>query len=207
VITLGVSAMQPINTRDPGDAARAYLALNWAVTVGHRHRPRQGCTCDNPNCPAPGAHPLLNPLPRLTEATITSALETAPGASLIAQTTHFDAVIVPHRIGMSALLKLDHVGSGTVPCLVSGDSVTLIVLPSTGRYALGHPDTEVRTGPDGWIALPPSHGVRWDTPPWMEMAGTPKPLLHGSDVGERLAQAFKMSSSYRRTRSTKDALR
>ncbi|WP_329224272.1 hypothetical protein OG352_39830 (plasmid) [Streptomyces sp. NBC_01485] len=185
---MGVSAMEPVNTRDPSTALRAYIALGWRLTLGHRYRPRQGCTCQNTNCPAPGAHPLLEPLPPLTAATADSALQTAPGAALIAATTHFDAVIVPSRIGMAAMTRLDTVTP--VPCLLRDDQAVLLVLPATGRYALVHPDVVARTGPDGWLALPPSRDVRWDTPPWMEAVGTPHRLLHGSDVGRYLAEAF-----------------
>ena len=184
--------MEPINTRDPATAARAYLRLEWPLALGHRYRPRQGCTCTNATCPAPGAHPLLDSPPRrLTEDTAHDVLQTAPGVSLITATTHFDAVLVPHNIAMAALVRLDRVSP--VPCLVYGDTAALLVLPATGRYALVHPDAEARTGPDGWVALPPSQGVRWDTPPWNEQTGEPHPLLNGADVGRHLAEAFKLS--------------
>ncbi|WP_158839118.1 hypothetical protein [Streptomyces sp. NRRL S-1022] len=125
----------------------------------------------------------------MTKEYLAGALETAPGASLIATTTTFDAVVLPRDIGMHAMILLDREVS--VPCLLQNDDTTLLlVLPATGRYCLVHPDVSVRTGEDGWIALPPSRGVRWDTPPWIEVTGVPRPLTHGEDVGRILRQAF-----------------
>ncbi|UFR07159.1 hypothetical protein KBP30_41210 [Streptomyces sp. Go40/10] len=184
--------MEPISTTDPRATtrARAYLGLGWPLVSGHRHRPRQGCTCDRPDCPVPGAHPKVDLGPRLTEDTL-AGLDQAPGVSLIAVTEAMDAVIVPRRIGMAAMVYLDR--EGPIPCLTYRDTVALLVLPATGRYAAVHQDIEVRTGPDGWIALPPSHGTAWDTPPWTEPAGTPRPLRHGQDVGRELAEALRLA--------------
>ncbi|MEV6740455.1 hypothetical protein AB0N14_27295 [Streptomyces sp. NPDC051104] len=119
---------------------------------------------------------------------LAGALETSPGASLIAATTHFDAVVLPRAIGLHAMVLLD--GRTGVPCLMQGDTTVLLVLPATGRYCLVHADVELRSGEDGWVALPPSNGVRWDTPPWIEATGDPRKLMHGEDVGEVLRQCF-----------------
>lgn len=191
VITWGYPAMDPVNTRDPAAAARAYLRLLWPVALGHRYRPRQRCTCGDADCPTPGEHPQPGPLPWLTSETIDDAVEQAPGASLIAGTERFDAVIVPRAIAMSAMVKLDKIAP--VPCLLDDraePTAALLVLPATGRYAACDPRIEVRTGPEGWLALPPSHGIRWDTPPWIEPTTKPRVLLHGADVGRLLAEAF-----------------
>lgn len=54
----------------------------------------------------------------------------------------------------------------------------------TGRYTACAPRVEVRTGPADWLALPPSHVLRWETPPWIEPTTTkPRDLLNGGDVG------------------------
>lgn len=186
--------MEPINTRDPNTAGHAYLALDWPLRLGHCYRPRQGCTCGKRNCPAPGAHPSVLPSPQLSKETLTGALETSPGASLIAGTSHFDAVILPRAIGMHAMVLLDR--ELGVPCLLQADDTTvLLVLPATGRYCLVHDDVEVRTGEEGWVALPPSRGARWDTPPWIELTGAPRKLTHGEDVGRILRQCFNCVSS------------
>ncbi|WP_019059927.1 hypothetical protein [Streptomyces prunicolor] len=185
--------MEPINTRDPAAAARAYVRLEWPVALGHRYRPRQGCTCEDPDCPTPGAHPAAGPLLQLAEDNLGDALESAPGAALIAATERFDVLIVPRRIGMAVMVDLDRVAR--VPCLIDkgAEKTALFVLPATGCYADPHPALELRTGPDEWIALPPSHGLHWDTPPWMEQTGRPHPLLHGADVGRHLADVFKIT--------------
>lgn len=184
--------MGPINTWSPASAARSYISvLGWSVRLGHRHRPRQGCTCGNPVCETPGAHSTDDELRPLEFGDVEATLESAPGAAIIAATDCFDAVIVPVRIAMAALVSLER--EAPVPCLtIHGQQAVLLVLPATGRYSAGRPDMQVRTGAGSWVALPPSHGVRWDTPPWNEQTNKPLPLLHGSDVGRHLAEAFAL---------------
>lgn len=184
--------MEPINTRDPVASARAYLGLEWPLALGHRYRPRQGCTCENADCSVPGGHPASGPSPRLTAETACEALQAAPGASLITATERFDALIVPRYVAMAVMVKLDRISP--VPCLLyehTEPTAALLVLPATGRYAACDPRVEVRTGRGGWLALPPSHGLRWDTPPWIEPTTKPRELLHGSDVGRLLEQVFR----------------
>ncbi|PAZ16594.1 hypothetical protein CLM62_06490 [Streptomyces sp. SA15] len=184
--------MEPITTRDPAAAALAYLALEWPLAVGYRYRPRQGCTCGNVNCDAPGAHPFPQ-WRRLTPATVPSDVQTAPGAGLIARTHQFDAVLVPRSIGMAAMVQLDRKRISPPCLLLEPDLYAMLVLPATGRYTMADDVVEVRTGRDGWIPLPPSHGVRWDTAPWYEGTTTPRDLVHGSDVGPILAEGFKFA--------------
>lgn len=177
--------MELINTRRPDDAATAYSALNWPLSVGYRHRPRQGCTCGDPSCPAPGAHPRSDSPIFFNPELIIAELEESPGAGLIAWTTRFDALVLPRAVGMAAMVVLERVAQ--VPCIVTGESVILLVLPATGRYAsVACGDLEVRSGSGNWIAVPPSHGTRWDTPPWVPQTNSPVVLLHGADVGRQL---------------------
>lgn len=182
--------MEPIDIRRPSAAARAYTnILHWPLTVGYRYRPRQGCTCGAVDCLTPGAHPVPGRPSVRGHEEIARELDVSPGAGLIAWTVPFDAVVVPRAIGMAAMVSLDRVAP--VPCLVAGGLVVLLVLPATGRYALsGGMPGEVRSGPDQWIAIPPSHGVRWDTQPWVEQTSTPAPLLNGRDVGRHLDTAY-----------------
>ncbi|MGA5202833.1 hypothetical protein [Streptomyces variegatus] len=185
--------MEPINTRDTATAARAYLALEWPLALGHRYRPKQGCTCGRADCPIPGAHPRPDG-ERLDEVSLPGALESSPGAGLIAFTERFDAVLVPRQIGMAAMVLLDR--ATPVTCLVVGqDTYALLVLPSTGRYAAVDERVEVRTGAEGWIALPPSRGVRWDTAPWIEASTQPRKLIHGSEIRHQLADCFQVVQS------------
>lgn len=183
--------MEPIDTRKPDAAASVYAGvLQWPLTVGYRYRPRQGCTCGNPECPTPGAHPVPGTPNFRDEEGIARELEATPGAGLIAWTVSFDAVIVPRAVGMAAIVALDHVAP--VPCLVSGEHVAVLVLPATGRYAQrGEVPGEVRSGADQWIAVPPTYGVRWDVLPWVEGTSTPVALIHGADVGLHLRHAFR----------------
>ncbi|MFE3378682.1 hypothetical protein [Streptomyces anulatus] len=182
--------MKPIDTHNPKAAVRAYGdGLHWPLTVGHRHRPRQGCTCGNAGCPTPGAHPLEGRPEFASVEETARLLEGSPSAALIAWTRFFDAVVVPRAVGMAAMVTLDQIAS--VPCLVAGGNVALLVLPATGRYALGPGlPGEVRTGPRSWVAVPPSPGVCWDTPPWEERTATPLVLLNGATLGRHLADAY-----------------
>lgn len=183
--------MEPVNTRNAASAATAYLGiLRWPIAVGHRYRPRQGCTCERADCPTPGAHPASGPLSFRGPAEVLAELEAAPGAALIAPTISFDAVVVPHWVGMSAIVELERLTP--VPCIVDGSRAVLLALPSTGRYAQSAgSQVEVRSGSGNWIALPPSHGLRWDTHPWVEQTTTPATLLHGDTLGRALRLACR----------------
>lgn len=183
--------MTPIDTQDPRAATRAYAdLLGWHLAVGYRYRPRAGCTCGDADCPVPGAHPVAGePRPGGPED-LAVELENTPGAGLIAYTTAFDAVCVNRSVGMAALIGLEQ--EGPVPCLVAGGIVALLVLPGTGRYALGgYVPGEVRSGPDQWVAVPPTIGVRWDTPPWIEPTTAPAPLMDGATVGLYVRRAYR----------------
>ncbi|MFC5802291.1 hypothetical protein [Streptomyces formicae] len=186
--------MEPINTRDPVTAARAYLSiLDWPISVGHRYRPRSGCTCGQA-CATPGAHPRPGALTPLTTDGVRAVLDAAPGAGLITPTARFDALVMPRQLGMAAMVSLDRVAP--VPCLIDDTRAILLVLPSTGRCALSDQAltaVELRAGPDQWIAVPPSHGTRWDTPPWSEETHAPIPLLHGGDLRPQLSEALRSS--------------
>lgn len=184
--------MQPITSGDTTSSALAYTSLlDWHLVHGHRYRPRSGCTCQQrATCPAPGAHPLgaLTPIP---PEDLSSELAAAPGAGLICLATHFDAIVLPRQAGMAAMVVLDRIAP--VPCITTTEQATLLVLPATARYAFDrgeHPEVELRIGPDQWVALPPSHGARWDTPPWDEQTYQPVPLLHGSTLRPVLAEAL-----------------
>ncbi|MFE7531101.1 hypothetical protein ACFU7Y_36140 [Kitasatospora sp. NPDC057542] len=134
-----------------------------------------------------------------TPERVVEELEESPGAGLIAWTTRFDALVVPRDVGMAAMVVLEKVAQ--VPCIVTDESVTLLTLPATGRYAKAdRAGVKVRSGPSDWIAVPPSHGTRWDTPPWVPQTNHPTVLLHGADVGRRLAEAASSSSTVKLAR-------
>lgn len=187
----------PIQTRDSGLCAAAYMGiLDWPLAIGHRFRPRGGCTCRTPeSCPAPGAHPLSGSATARSPEQFLKDLAEAPGASLIAPTQLFDAIVLPRLCGMAAMVSLDRLAP--VPCLTTADQAALFVQPSTARYAVdgGIPaGVELRSGPGAWVALPPSHGTRWDTPPWHEQTHEPLPLLHGKDLRPHITDVLVVAS-------------
>lgn len=186
----------PINTRDPASCADAYTGiLGWPIAIGHRFRPRGGCTCCMPECPVSGAHPLPGPVTPRPARRLGEELAMSPGAALIAPTLGFDAIALPRTYGMAAMVALDRVAP--IPCLVEDERAVLFVLPSTARYALpedGQSGVDLRSGPGQWVALPPSHGVRWDTPPWHEQTHRPLPLLHGQDLRLPLANVLRAAT-------------
>ncbi|MBQ0825480.1 hypothetical protein [Streptomyces tagetis] len=120
-------------------------------------------------------------------------MPTAPGSALIATTARFDAIVVPRMLGVAAMVELDR--RAPTPCFFTKDHCALLVLPATGHHAIVDDDIDVHTGPDGWVALPPSHDVRWDTPPWLEGTATPRELLNGWQIRPVLEMAFRMSRS------------
>ncbi|WP_331753027.1 hypothetical protein OG440_39080 (plasmid) [Streptomyces sp. NBC_00637] len=191
---------QPINTQDAAACGAAYTSiLEWPIAPGHRHRPRGGCTCGEPgNCPGSGAHPLPGPLTPSPASGLADELNALPGAALIAPTVAFDALVLPKWTGLCVEMWLDRNGKA-VPCLLQGeDHAILLVLPATGRYALPEgtsPSTvEIRSGPEQWVALPPSHGIRWEQPPWHEQTHLALPLIHGKDLLVPLQQALRVAA-------------
>ncbi|MEU5193681.1 hypothetical protein AB0G86_06405 [Streptomyces scabiei] len=187
----------PINTLDAAGCGDAYTGiLGWPIAPGHRHRPRGGCTCGEPDtCPGSGAHPVLGPLTPSPADGLAEELEASPGAALIAPTLLFDAVVLPKWSGLSVVMSLERCDKA-VPCIVQGENhAVLLVLPATGKYAVpeeeGLPDVVVRSGPEQWVALPPSHGIRWEQPPWHEQTRQPLPLIHGNDLLFPLTQALR----------------
>lgn len=191
---------QPVNTQDATACGAAYTGiLEWPIAPGHRHRPKDGCTCGEPGtCPGSGAHPLPGPLTPSPADGLSDELDASPGAALIAPTLLFDALVLPKWTGLSVMMRLDGHGM-TVPCILQGeDHAVLLVLPATGKYAVPEgtraSSVEVRSGPEQWIALPPSHGTRWEQPPWHEQTQHPLPLIHGKDLLVPLGQALSVTA-------------
>ncbi|GAA1930623.1 hypothetical protein [Streptantibioticus ferralitis] len=185
----GVHMTRALHGRDPIASAQAYNALGWPVMIGHRWRRGPGCTCgQGPACPTPGAHPIAQPSVPLTADQIPAALEAAPGAALITSCTAFDAVVMPRALGMALMVLLDHYHV-PAPCLtVDHTTATVLVAPQTAYGLCGGPCTVRRGGAD-WIALPPSYGIRWDTPPTCDVLPT------GERVRPHLAQVLKLAGS------------
>lgn len=199
VITNGVGMPALLPARDPAAHAVAYASrLGWRIGRGHRYRPRGGCGCrelkGGTPCPAPGAHPLPHWAADTRIERLKEEFRAAPGAGVIAATTAFDAVVLPRRVGMAAMVCLDR--QGPTPCLLRDDVVVLLVQPRTGG-ALANLAVEIRAGDDDWIALPPSHGVMWDTPPWDDVTGDALTLRSGLDAHACVAEAFRLTGGTR----------
>jgi hypothetical protein len=184
--------MAVLPARDPAAYAAAYThQLRWPVAPGHRHRPRSGCTCTDTSCPTPGAHPATSWVVPIRPDELAEQFGQAPGVSVIAPTIAFDAVVLPRAVGMAVMVRLDR--RGPVPCLIAAGTATLFVQAGTGSTLDAYPGqpVEVRSGPDGWVALPPSHGVRWDTPPWDEVTGARLRLPHGHAIKPAVTEALR----------------
>ncbi|MGW6248043.1 hypothetical protein [Streptomyces roseolus] len=166
--TVGSETVRALHDRNPLASAQTYTnVLGWPIAVGHRYRKRAGCTCDDTtDCPTPGAHPHPGPLTPVRPEDIEHAYTQAPGAGIIAPCDPFDAVALPHSIGMALLLMLDRFAIYAPSLTTPTGQVTVLVENGTGhRLAQTFAELTVHSGPGAWIALPPSHGTRWDTPP------------------------------------------
>ncbi len=181
--------MWPIDSMFASQAVRVYAdVVGWPLAIGYQARPRRGCTCQDADCLTLGAHPVPGPpSPRGTEETVRE-LETSPGAGLVAWTTAFDAVCIFRAVGMAVMVFLDR--ATPPPCLIDGGHAVLLVQPGTGRAAVraGLP-TSVRSGPAGWVAVPPILGRSWDTPPWVDGAKAPRRLVSVDAIASLLADA------------------
>ncbi|MFE3556915.1 hypothetical protein ACFXKW_18900 [Streptomyces sp. NPDC059193] len=185
-----------LHGRDTVECATAYDRLGWPVAIGHRNRTGSGCTCQDTGsataCVTPGAHPVGVDVQPLGANELAAAFESAPGAGVIVPCTHWDALVVAHAIGMAVMVRAD-AARLHVPCLTSGHATaTLLVAPGTGALLADCPQVEVRSGPDAWVALPPSYGVRWDTAPAED-----QPLPDSGAVRPHLAQVLKIASADR----------
>ncbi|MFI5867241.1 hypothetical protein [Streptomyces sp. NPDC051546] len=188
--------LQVLHGRDTIQCATAYDQLGWPVAIGHRHRTGSGCTCQDSDsatpCVIPGAHPLGEAVKPLGRRDFAAAFESAPGAGVIVPCTHWDGLVVAHAIGMAVMLRAD-AARLHVPCLTSGHTTaTLLVAPGTGALLADCPQVEVRSGPDAWVALPPSYGVRWDTAPAEDQLPP-----DSAAVRPHLAQVLKLASADR----------
>ncbi|MEU5083040.1 MULTISPECIES: hypothetical protein [Streptomyces] len=164
------TSLHALHGRDTRDCALAYTqVLGWPIAVGHRYNRSAGCTCGTVNCPAPGAHPLTEPVVPLTAGELAEEIEARPGAGLIAPCVRFDAVSVPYPAGMALTVALEQQGV-YVPCLQRDHGVAVFLLaPGSGRHLAGQ-GVSVRSGATAWTALPPSRNLRWDTLPTAHQA-------------------------------------
>ncbi|MFD7552211.1 hypothetical protein [Streptomyces sp. NPDC059816] len=101
--------------------------------------------------------------------------------------TRFDAMSVPAAAGRGAVLALkraeEHERDGVVvPCLLAGAKRIFLVAPGTGSAV---PGAEVLSG-EHLMPVPPTGGLRWETPPWDVCARRPVDLPDGRVLAEHL---------------------
>ncbi|MFF2013820.1 hypothetical protein ACFVWY_32800 [Streptomyces sp. NPDC058195] len=121
-------------------------------------------------------------------------LTTDPNTQLATYCSAFDAVTVPHAVGMEAMVLFGRQKLGPVPCLVADSShVVLLVEAGTGRPLSDLADSvTVAAGPGESLALPPTTGLRWDTFPWSTQDSAPCPLPGGPSLRPCLADALRL---------------
>lgn len=108
----------------------------------------------------------------------------------------FDTITVPRALGSDVLLSLDR-GTVRAPSLMVGrDAVTFLVQTDTGGCLAHLPDVLIEENGCHCLALPPSPGVRWDTPPWDVFANSPTPLEYPD--ARALLTSFETASRTRR---------
>ncbi|MFI0742778.1 hypothetical protein ACH4PU_32555 [Streptomyces sp. NPDC021100] len=124
--------------------------------------------------------PLLSQGRRVSAQTAEHQLVRPGPITLRTTCTAFDAVTVAHRVGASALVWIER-EIGLVPCLSQGHAaMTFLVQPGTSADLAALEGISCTTG-TGQISLPPSAGVRWDTPPWQAISAHREPLpLHAA---------------------------
>lgn len=90
----------------------------------------------------------------------------------------FDLLRVPLGVGPMLLLMIDRQLRRPVPCLRSNDALMFLVRQGTAVLAAAEePQTlKAASGPEVLLVLPPTSGVRWDTPPWLPSVAQPVEL-------------------------------
>jgi hypothetical protein len=179
-------------------AVAAYTGLcGWAVTPGARagHGGGSGpgeCSCADPDCPAPGAHPLpyAGEVPAgATMEQVTAIWEEVPGAAVLLPAGRaFDVIEVAERSGRRALARLERMGLRLGPVIVTPSArAQFFVAPGAADelpdllYRMGWDDTELDLrclGPGDHVTAPPSDlgglgPVRWLRAPDQDAAQQP----------------------------------
>ncbi|MFE1579123.1 bifunctional DNA primase/polymerase [Streptomyces fradiae] len=151
----------------------------WDVVPGARAA-AGACSCGDPSCTAPGAHPL-GFAPEVPAGAsldeVAEAWSRFPGAALLLPVGRaFDVLEVAEAAGRRALVRLERMGLPLGPvCVTPTGRAQFLVAPGAAAelprllYRMGWDDAELDLrclGPGSWITAPPSdlggHGpVRW----------------------------------------------
>ncbi|WP_406863378.1 bifunctional DNA primase/polymerase [Streptomyces sp. HUAS MG47] len=175
-----------------GTAVAEYTGLwGWDVVPGARAASGR-CSCGDPACPAPGAHPLRYAAAVPAGAGLgdaTKAWAEYPGAALLLPVGRaFDVIEVAEAAGRRALVRLERMGLPLGPvCVTPTGRAQFFVAPGAAEelprllYRMGWDDADLDLhclGPGAHITAPPSDlgglgPVRWLRPPALDTAGTP----------------------------------
>ncbi|HEY9372501.1 bifunctional DNA primase/polymerase [Streptomyces sp.] len=173
-------------------AVAEYTGLwGWDVVPGARAAAGR-CSCGDPACTAPGAHPL--PYAQAVPAgagldDATKAWSEYPGAALLLPVGRaFDVIEVAEAAGRRALVRLERMGLPLGPvCATPTGRAQFFVAPGAAAelprllYRMGWDDADLDLhclGPGAHITAPPSDlgglgPVRWLRPPALDTAGAP----------------------------------
>ncbi|MFE8936773.1 bifunctional DNA primase/polymerase [Streptomyces sp. NPDC007872] len=173
-------------------AVAEYTGLwGWDVIPGARAVSGR-CSCGDPVCAAPGAHPFsfAEPVPAgagLDDAT--RAWSQYPGAALLLPVGRaFDVIEVAEAAGRRALVRLERMGLPLGPvCATPTGRARFFVAPGAAAelprllYRMGWDDADLDLhclGPGSYVTAPPSDlgglgPVRWLRPPTLDTAGAP----------------------------------
>ncbi|MEE1756956.1 bifunctional DNA primase/polymerase [Streptomyces sp. SP18CS02] len=177
-------------------AVAEYTGLwGWDVVPGARASAGR-CSCGDPGCPAPGAHPLDFASEVPAGATLERAAATwsrFPGAALLLPVGRaFDVLEVAEAAGRRALLRLERMGLPLGPvCVTPTGRAQFFVAPGAAAglpqllYRMGWDDADLDLrclGPGAHITAPPSdHGglgpARWLRPPSLDTGAPPQARL------------------------------
>ncbi|MBY8888792.1 bifunctional DNA primase/polymerase [Streptomyces sp. PTM05] len=155
----------------------------WMVAPGAR-AVRGECSCGDPRCTAPGAHPLRfasEISAGLSPARVAEAWDETPGAAvLLPAGRSFDALDVAEEAGCQAMVRLERMGLRLGPVLATPTGrAQFFVAPGAAAalpsllYRMGWDDTglDLRClGRGDYVTAPPSDlgglgPVRWLRPP------------------------------------------
>lgn len=135
--------------------------------------------------------PLLVDGALVTREQAEELMERGRSAGVQTRGEGFDTVSVPRDLGLDVLLNIDR-SPVTVPSLLVGDDVvTFLVAAGTGACLADISEARIETG--ALLPLPPTPGLRWDTPPWDIYADRPTALKlsHARDLRKSLETALR----------------
>ncbi|WP_405588467.1 bifunctional DNA primase/polymerase [Streptomyces sp. NBC_01190] len=165
----------------------------WAVVPGARAARGGGaCSCGDAACPRPGAHPLAFAAEIPAGATLEEAAEAwarVPGAAVLLPVGRsFDIIDVAEAPGRHALVRLERMGLGLGPVLLTPTGrAQFFVAPGAAAelprllYRMGWDDTQLDLrclGPGDHVTAPPSDlaglgPVRWLREPLLGSVAQP----------------------------------